>query len=186
MEGGAVGHNFEMVLPKDYPSQIWFNLLQYHSVVRWVIQAQWAEPLVLYRIRVAHLYSFLCFVLSSSCVLCAQCCQCLWSLNSWLPLWFSLTFIYTTRFVQQALHVDWCVVQETAIIYPGTVWIFNTSVNPPVLFTVNYFNLSNQIICSNVQRIILKEKKPPTNITTTSLSTNVKRNQILEGSWLGV
>jgi hypothetical protein len=80
-----------------------WNLLQYHSVVRWVIQAQWAEPLVLYRIRVAHLYSFLCFVLSSSCVLCAQCCQCLWSLNSWLPLWFSLTFIYTARFVQQAI-----------------------------------------------------------------------------------
>jgi hypothetical protein len=24
MEGGAVGHNFEMGLPKDYPSQIWF------------------------------------------------------------------------------------------------------------------------------------------------------------------
>jgi hypothetical protein len=23
MEGGAVGYNFEMGLPKDYPSQIW-------------------------------------------------------------------------------------------------------------------------------------------------------------------
>jgi hypothetical protein len=28
MEGGAVGHNFEMRLSKDYPSQIWFNLVQ--------------------------------------------------------------------------------------------------------------------------------------------------------------
>jgi hypothetical protein len=28
MEGGAVGHNFEMGLPKDYPSQNWFNLVQ--------------------------------------------------------------------------------------------------------------------------------------------------------------
>jgi hypothetical protein len=28
MEGGAVGPNFEMGLPKDYPSQIWFNLVQ--------------------------------------------------------------------------------------------------------------------------------------------------------------
>jgi hypothetical protein len=28
MEGGADGHNFEMGLPKDYPSQIWFNLAQ--------------------------------------------------------------------------------------------------------------------------------------------------------------
>ena len=26
MEGGGVGHNFEMGLLKDYPSQIWFNL----------------------------------------------------------------------------------------------------------------------------------------------------------------
>ena len=28
MEGRAVGHNFEMGLPKDYPSQIWFNLVR--------------------------------------------------------------------------------------------------------------------------------------------------------------
>jgi hypothetical protein len=28
MKGGAVGHNFEMGLPKDYPSQIWFNLVR--------------------------------------------------------------------------------------------------------------------------------------------------------------
>ena len=28
MEGGTVGHNFEMGLPKDYPSQIWFNLVE--------------------------------------------------------------------------------------------------------------------------------------------------------------
>jgi hypothetical protein len=25
MESRAVGHNFEMGLPNDYPSQIWFN-----------------------------------------------------------------------------------------------------------------------------------------------------------------
>ena len=25
MEGEAVGHNFGMGLPKDYPSQIWFS-----------------------------------------------------------------------------------------------------------------------------------------------------------------
>ena len=25
MEGGAVGHKFEMGLPKDYPSQIWLS-----------------------------------------------------------------------------------------------------------------------------------------------------------------
>jgi hypothetical protein len=29
MEGGAVGHNFEIGLHKDYPSQIYFNLVQW-------------------------------------------------------------------------------------------------------------------------------------------------------------
>ena len=28
MEGGAVGHKFEMGLHKDYPCQVWFNLVQ--------------------------------------------------------------------------------------------------------------------------------------------------------------
>ena len=28
MDGGAGGHYFEMGLPKDYPSQIWLNLVQ--------------------------------------------------------------------------------------------------------------------------------------------------------------
>ena len=28
MEGGAVGHIFEMGLPTDYPCQVWFNLVQ--------------------------------------------------------------------------------------------------------------------------------------------------------------
>jgi hypothetical protein len=27
MEGGAIGHNIEMGLPKDYPCQVWFNLV---------------------------------------------------------------------------------------------------------------------------------------------------------------
>ena len=34
----------------------------------------------------------ICF--SSSCVICAQCCQCHWIVHFWLPLQFSLTFIY--------------------------------------------------------------------------------------------
>ena len=29
-----------------------WNLLQYHSIVRWAIQAQWAEPLVLTRLNI--------------------------------------------------------------------------------------------------------------------------------------
>jgi hypothetical protein len=35
MKGGAVGHNFEMGLPKDYPCQVWFNLvLQFQSQMK--------------------------------------------------------------------------------------------------------------------------------------------------------
>ena len=45
-------------------------------------------------VGVAHLYSFLCFCcMSSSCVLCTQCCHFLWILNSRWPLLLSLTFI---------------------------------------------------------------------------------------------
>ena len=32
-------------------------------------------------IRVAHLILLCCALLSLSCVLCAQCCQCLWIVN---------------------------------------------------------------------------------------------------------
>jgi hypothetical protein len=39
------------------------------------------------------LYNVYLFCLSSSCVLCTQCCQCLWIVHSWLHLRFSLTFI---------------------------------------------------------------------------------------------
>jgi len=48
-------------------------------------------------VRVAHLFSFLCcfvFCLSSSCVLCAQCCQCFWIVHYGLQLRFSITFIF--------------------------------------------------------------------------------------------
>ena len=36
----------------------------------------------------------LSFCLSSSCVVCVQCCQCLWIVHSWLSFRFSLMFIY--------------------------------------------------------------------------------------------
>jgi len=35
------------------------------------------------------------FYLSSSCVLCTQCCQCLWIVHTWLPLCFSLYLLST-------------------------------------------------------------------------------------------
>jgi hypothetical protein len=39
-------------------------------------------------VRGAHYFRLLCcalFCLSSSCILSAQCCQCLWTVNSWFP-----------------------------------------------------------------------------------------------------
>jgi len=49
---------------------------------------------------VAHLFSFLCCVfllcLSSSYVLCTQCCQFLWIVHYCFPLQFSLMFIIIT------------------------------------------------------------------------------------------
>ena len=35
--------------------------------------------------------------LSSSCVLCDQCCQCFWIVHSWFPLRSSLTFISSKK-----------------------------------------------------------------------------------------
>ena len=37
--------------------------------------------------------SYFLFCLSSSCVLCTQCCQCLWIVHSWFPLRFSVAII---------------------------------------------------------------------------------------------
>jgi hypothetical protein len=55
------------------------------------------EDLGFVAVRVAHRFSFLFCVfmlcMSSSCVLCAQCWQCLWIVHSWLLRRFSLTFL---------------------------------------------------------------------------------------------
>ena len=40
-----------------------------------------------------HIVLCFCVYLSSSCVLCTQCCQFLWIVHSWLSLRFPLTFI---------------------------------------------------------------------------------------------
>ena len=52
------------------------------------------------------------FCLSSSCVLFAQYCSCLWIVHSWLPLQFSLTFIYIQnvglRFVSESHLLSPC------------------------------------------------------------------------------
>jgi hypothetical protein len=82
------------------------------------------SPPVFARVRVAHLFCVFCFVclrpascvpnvasvarlsirdcsvgLSSSCILCTQCCQCLLIVRSWLLRRFSLTFNYYLQYV---------------------------------------------------------------------------------------
>jgi hypothetical protein len=34
------------------------------------------------------------FLFCLSCVLCTLCCQCLWIVHYWLPLWYSLLFVW--------------------------------------------------------------------------------------------
>ena len=68
------------------------------------------SPPVFDGVCVAHLFSFQCYVfllcLSSSCVLCTQCCQFLWIVHSWLPLRFSLTFIaYSGLWLSVIRHI---------------------------------------------------------------------------------
>ena len=86
-------------------------------------------------VRVAHPFSFLflCFALSSSCVLCAQCCQFLWIINFWLLLHFALTFIskfiirqtFSTIFSWKKSYYDelasTCI---SVICHPKRIYIF--------------------------------------------------------------
>jgi hypothetical protein len=44
MESGAVGHNFEMGLPKDYPSQIWYLFLNCSAKLKHVWLGQPRPP----------------------------------------------------------------------------------------------------------------------------------------------
>ena len=55
----------------------------------------WAHPWFSGAVHVVHIFIFPCFVLFVF-VLCLlyPCCQCVWIVHSWLPIRFSLTFIY--------------------------------------------------------------------------------------------
>ena len=53
--------------------------------------------------RPTHIVVCFLFCLSSSCVLCTQCCQFLWIVHSWLFLRFSLTFLYI-----KLVLLSWC------------------------------------------------------------------------------
>ena len=86
------------------------------------------------------LFSFMCcvvFCLSSSCVSCAQCWQCLWIIHSWFSLRFSLTCIsyklsdvlVDTSFLSYLIVIYFCskILQlaktKKNIFTPPTVWL---------------------------------------------------------------
>ena len=73
-----------------------------------ILREHLASPPVFDGVRVAHLFSFLCrgfFWLSSSCVLCTQCCHFLCIVHSWLLLRFSIIFfINVDQFYGQWKH----------------------------------------------------------------------------------
>ena len=62
----------------------------------------WVHPWLSGRIRIAHLFSFLCcvvFFVLFVFVLCVQCCQCLWIVNYWfIPSIFSNLLFFMTDF----------------------------------------------------------------------------------------
>jgi hypothetical protein len=69
--------------------------------VLWIAYRSWAPVFTSCYLVGLHcqsvLLSVLClFCLCSFCVLCSQSCQCLWIVNSWLSLQFSLTFSYVS------------------------------------------------------------------------------------------
>ena len=75
----------------------WISGMQYRCLIRGrnclPFTNTWFHRWFCGRIRVVHLYSFLCCVfcfvyLSSFCVLCTQCCQYLWFVHSLFPLPF--------------------------------------------------------------------------------------------------
>jgi hypothetical protein len=82
------------------------------------------SPPVFGGIHVAHLFNFLSgvflFCLSSSCVLCTQCCQCLWIVHSCLPLRFSLTFIYSSDLLKMVQSMSSIFCSFSIFIPPAT------------------------------------------------------------------
>ena len=82
----------------------------------------WVQPRFLVRsVLLIFLFTFLCCVclfnvlivcLSSSGLLCAECCGCLWIVHLWLFLRVSLSFIYMHMIMPDAILCFWCWVQE--------------------------------------------------------------------------
>ena len=57
-------------------------------------------------------FTFYLFCLSSSDLLCAECCECLWIVHLWLSLRFSLSLIHMHMLMLDAVLCFWCWVQE--------------------------------------------------------------------------
>ena len=81
-------------------------------------------------VRVVHCFSVLCCVfvcLSLSCVLCIQCCKCLWMVHSWFPIRFFLAFIYSswTSFLFLFICVEYKVAQSTQCSLGACVYVCN-------------------------------------------------------------
>jgi hypothetical protein len=77
----------------------------------WLYLQSFVGGLMSYLRYVCYLLIVLCrgVCFSSSCVLCSQCCQFLWIVNSYLSLRFSLAFVYTILFwhiSQKFTYVD--------------------------------------------------------------------------------
>jgi len=65
------------------------------------------SPSFFVRLRIANLFSFLCWVFWFSCcrsASCTQCCLCLWIVYYWLSLRFSLTYIQSLTQSDIAQH----------------------------------------------------------------------------------
>jgi hypothetical protein len=62
-------------------------------------------------VRVVHLFRFV-FIFFLVCLrpvsLCTQCCQCLWNVHSWLPLRFSLKYIFCESVHDSSYPSSYC------------------------------------------------------------------------------
>ena len=128
----------------------WYTCVQ-HVMVPWVtlwvsyktqqlliIRKHMDSPPNFGGVRVAHHISFLCCVficLSSSSVLCAQCCQCLWIVQSWLPLVF-LSNVYW-------LNEHYVILHQSCQVW---IWRLLISRNSVITTRLNYYNELTQYI----------------------------------------
>ena len=85
-------------------SNKFFHILHFLWIQLWLFRASGKWVSAKTAIVVSNTYCVVFFVcLSSSCVLC---CQFLWNIHSWLPLGFSLTFIFVLCLVYPMLPVS--------------------------------------------------------------------------------